>query len=58
MTLKQRALALARLAEVQDILGLDERDFAEFLIQQAAEMAPELFVGPSDEDDDESPVTH
>lgn len=57
MTLKQRALALARLVEVQDILGLDDREFAEFLVQEAQAMAPEMFSGPSD-DDDESPVTH
>lgn len=58
MTLKQRARALARLVEVQDILGLDERDFAEFLVREAQEMAPDLFTGPSEEDEDESPVTH
>ncbi len=37
---------MARLVEVQDILGLDERDFAEFLVREAQEMAPDLFTGP------------
>lgn len=55
MTLKQRALAIGSLSQIQDMLGLGDMEFAEFLVQEAALMAPGILHMDSDDDEDDEP---
>lgn len=53
--LRRRASALAHLATTQDALGVDDVEFAKFLMEEAMTLAPELFDCGEDEDENDQP---